>query len=64
MLVLGRYIDQSVMLILPDGRQVTILVAGMFHLNGRTLVKLGFDAPVDVVIARPEALKNAAGGVK
>jgi carbon storage regulator CsrA len=51
MLVLHRRPGEKVYLELPDGRRVTITVVE-FH--GRSAVKLGFDAPKDVAIYRPE----------
>lgn len=59
MLVLSRHVHESVTLTLPDGRQIVVtLVRG-----GTDKVRLGFDAPADVQIARDDAhsLRPAPG---
>lgn len=55
MLVLGRNIGEETVVILPDGRRVTVVIAGLDIKTGR--VKLGFMAPKDIEIERRENLK-------
>lgn len=54
MLILTRYINQSIILEYPNGNKVTIEVLAV---NGKQ-VRIGFDAPKDVNIARSELLKD------
>lgn len=55
-LVLRRMKDESVILTLPDGRQVTITVVGANRESG--ILRLRFDAPSDIVINRSEIEGN------
>lgn len=55
MLVLGRNIGEETVLHLPDGRRVTVVVAGLDIRTGR--VKLGFIAPADIEIVRREKVR-------
>nr|WP_324258074.1 carbon storage regulator [Cellvibrio fontiphilus] len=54
MLVLGRKASESVVLHLPDGNEIEVTV---IEINGRGQVRLGFDAPEDVLITRTELLE-------
>lgn len=56
MLVLGRKAGESVVLQLPDGNEIEVFV---IEVNGRGQVRLGFDAPDDVIISRSELLEPA-----
>lgn len=62
MLVLTRNDGQSVVLILPDGRQVRVTVRRHRH-DKWDVVRLAFDAPPDVVIWRQE-IAPARGEVR
>lgn len=54
MLVLGRKAGDAVLLQLPDGNDIEVFV---IEINGRGQVKLGFEAPTEVVISRSELLE-------
>ncbi len=54
MLVLSRLRDETVVLILPDG---TELRAGIVDIRGDK-VRLGFDAPRDVLVHREEVWQD------
>ena len=50
MLVLGRKVNESTYLILPNGEEIKIMVTRVRGEN----VGLGFEAPDDVIIKREE----------
>ncbi len=52
MLVLSRHSGESVIVTLPDGRTITFLVCRIQE--GR--IKVGIDAPKDIMIMRAEVL--------
>jgi sRNA-binding carbon storage regulator CsrA len=52
MLVLGRKLGDGVTLILPDGREVNVVVVGLRRGSSRLSVQVGIDAPSDVQIRR------------
>lgn len=55
MLVLSRNPSESVLLILPDGREITLTVIAVRDSRAR----LGIDAPNDVTILREEVQQAA-----
>lgn len=55
MLILGRRLDERIIICLPDGRRVTVTFVGMSH-GGQ--VRLGFEAPEDVEIDREEIRRD------
>ena len=52
MLVLSRLVHEKVVVTLPDGREMEVVVVEI----ARGKVRLGFAAPKDVKIMRPELL--------
>lgn len=54
MLILNRKSDERIVFLLNDGRQITILVTSVQGKN----VKVGIEAPRDVVILREELQKR------
>jgi sRNA-binding carbon storage regulator CsrA len=57
MLCFTRSINERVILTLPDGRTVTVCVVDILS---RERCKLGFEAPRDVGIDRPEVAQAKA----
>lgn len=55
MLTLSRKSGESVLILLPDGRHITIFVQQ--EIRGST--RLSIDAPKDVIIFREELLEKA-----
>ena len=56
MLVLGQKAGESVVLQLSDGSDIEVYV---IEVNCRGQVRLGFDAPDDVIISRAELLESS-----
>lgn len=54
MLVLGRKTDERIFLTMPDGRNITIVVTEIHP----DKVRIGIEAPRDVVIVRDNAVKT------
>ena len=54
MLILARNVGESVILVLPDGRTVTVYVTSKQKSTTEVLIRLGFVAPDDVGIWRSE----------
>lgn len=54
MLILNRKSDERIVFLLNDGRQITILVTSVRGKN----VKVGIEAPKDVLILREELQKR------
>jgi len=54
MLVLSRSVGELVVMVLPDGRQVTVKVVEVRH-TGK--IRLGITAPEDVPVHRQEIQK-------
>ncbi|WP_347242754.1 carbon storage regulator [Thermogutta sp.] len=54
MLILNRKSDERIVFLLSDGRQITILVTSVRGKN----VKVGIEAPKDVLILREELQKR------
>lgn len=54
MLILNRKSDERIVFLLNDGRQITILVTSVRGKN----VKVGIEAPKDVLILRDELQKR------
>jgi carbon storage regulator len=54
MLVLSRNPDERIVLVLPDGRRVTVLYA---NIHGQQ-IRLGIEAPSDVRIYRGEIMSK------
>ena len=53
MLVLTRGVEQSFSVLLPDGREIKIMVLRI----GRDTVRIGINAPDDIKIRRQEVLE-------
>lgn len=56
MLVLSRNIDQKIFIILPDLRQIEVMLVDVSH-SGRA--RLGFVAPPDILILRDDVVRKA-----
>jgi carbon storage regulator len=54
MLVLSRKANQTVIVTLPDGREMRVTVVDI----DRNKIRLGFDAPDDVKIMREELVRR------
>lgn len=50
MLVLGRNVDEAITLILPEGRQIQIIIVRGCD------VRIGIEAPKDILIIRTEKM--------
>lgn len=54
MLVLGRKMDERIFLTMPDGRNIAIVITEIHP----DKVRIGIEAPRDVVIVRDNAVKT------
>ncbi len=56
MLILGRHVNEGVTITAPNGDTLHIVLTAVER--GRSVAKLGFDAPKDYVIVRDELLQG------
>jgi len=54
MLILGRSLNQSVIIQAPDGARIRVMLTEVRDYYGAKSVRLGFDAPDDYRILREE----------